>query len=46
VQLRSIARPQRHIEASSIGLMISGLWFISSHLIALTGTPGPAQGEA
>ena len=27
-----------------MGLITSGLWCISSHLIALTGTPGPALG--
>jgi hypothetical protein len=44
VQLRSIERPQRHIAGSSIGLTTSGLCCISIHLIAFTGTPGPAQG--
>jgi hypothetical protein len=29
---------------SSMGLMTSGLWCISIHLMALIGTPGPAQG--
>ena len=44
VQLRSIEAPQRHIAGSSIGQMTSGLWCISIHLTALSGTPGPAQG--
>jgi hypothetical protein len=35
-----------HIAGSSFGRITSGPCFIKSHLIALTGTPGPAQGEA
>jgi hypothetical protein len=27
-----------------MGQITSGLWCISIHLMALTGTPGPAQG--
>jgi hypothetical protein len=44
VQLASMRRPKRHIAGSSSGQMTSGLCVISIHLIALTGTPGPAHG--
>jgi hypothetical protein len=44
VQLRSIASDQRIIDQSMFGRMTSGRWCIASHLIALSGTPGPAQG--
>jgi hypothetical protein len=46
VQLRSILISHAHIAGSSFGRITSGPCFISSHLIALIGTPGPAQGEA
>ena len=36
---------QIHITGSSFGQITSGPWRINSHLMALTGTPGPAQGE-
>jgi len=37
--------PQRHIAGSSMGQITSGLCCMSIHWIALSGTPGPAQGE-
>jgi hypothetical protein len=46
VQLASIIAPQRHIAGSSSGQITSGLCCISIHLMAFTGTPGPAHGAA
>ena len=37
---------QTHMAFSMRGRTTSGPWRIVSHLIALSGTPGPAQGEA
>jgi hypothetical protein len=45
VQLRSSFMPQIHMTGSSLGQITSGPCRINSHLIAFTGTPGPAQGE-
>ena len=44
VQLRNICAPHRHIAGSSIGRITNGLCCINIHLMALMGTPGPAQG--
>ena len=35
-----------HIAGSIFGRTTSGPWRISSHLIAFSGMPGPAHGEA
>ena len=40
-----MAAPQRHIAGSSSGQMTSGLWLIIIHLMAFSGTPGPAHGD-
>ena len=45
VQLRSIFSIQIHMTGSSFGQITSGPCRINSHLMALTGTPGPAHGE-
>jgi hypothetical protein len=44
VQLASIIAPQRHMAGSNMGQITSGLCCISIHRMALSGTPGPAQG--
>ena len=46
VQLRSICAIHRYWLISAVALIASGAWRCSSHLMALSGTPGAAHGEA
>jgi hypothetical protein len=45
VQLRSSLSIHHHMTGSSFGQITSGPCRINSHLMAFTGTPGPAHGD-